>query len=175
MLLYLYIICVTITFTKMRERPVRQYYTVNPHTISGLLSESSLAAFSFCWHLNTGRALQDSLANSLPSNWHQWVPQRRHMPKYNLRNNKKEFPATFHLLEALYPVSHASFSYVSLLFFRIRTKCFLLCLLECSKKRTDMGDLFISGFKQVLLVVIEFHLNVQPNLTSSYRYLCMGL
>lgn len=159
----------------MRERPVRQYYTVNPYTISGLLSESSLAAFSFCWHLNTGRALQDSLANSLPSNWHQWVPQRRHMPKYNLRNNKKEFPATFHFLEALYPVSHASFSYVSLLFFRIRTKCFLLCLLECSKKRTDMGDLFISGFKQVLLVVIEFHLNVQPNLTSSYRYLCMGL
>lgn len=46
MLLYLYIIC--ITFTKMRERPVRQYYTVNPYTISGLLSESSLAAFSFC-------------------------------------------------------------------------------------------------------------------------------
>lgn len=48
MLLYLYIICVTITFTKMRERPVRQYYTVNSYTISGLLSESSLAAFSFC-------------------------------------------------------------------------------------------------------------------------------
>lgn len=37
-----------------------------------------------------------------------------------------------------------------------------------------MGDLFISGFKQVLLVVIEFHLNVQPNLTSMHGIVGMG-
>lgn len=156
MLLYLYIICITITFTKMRERPVRQYYTVNPYTISGLLSESSLAAFSFCWHLNTGRALQDSLANSLPSNWHQWVPQRRHRPKYNMRNNKKEFPATFHLLEALYPVSHPSFSYVSLLFFRIRTKCLLSIVFAGMFKKENRYGRFV-------------HFRLQTGAVSGYR------
>lgn len=62
-------------------------------------------------------------------------------------NNKREFFVIFYFLEVLYLVSYVLFLYVLLFFFRIRIKCFLLCLLECLKKRIDMGDLFIFGFK----------------------------